>query len=310
MSMSVLKKSDLVKMSDGSYIDGYVLLKSYTKQPTKNGGFYITGGLEAVGAMQFKVWGNADCFKELDSYDYSDTICFISGKINVYGGVVGLVLETCKAIEESEDLSKADFFEAKYDAEAYWKTLVGTVKKHVSEEAFRVFELLFTDEIREKFITEFAAVSHHDNCRAGLLAHTAKVVKLCTVIRVYDSIMSRVGSDLLFVGAAVHDLGKILEYDNGSMSKLGRKLSHNTIGISMLEAKKSEIVALKGEEFFYMLESIVSQHHGEYGEEPRTVAAYVIHLIDCLDSNLTSLNQQLEGIERDSQIGYGGMKLS
>lgn len=309
--MNILKKEELMTKMDGEFIKGYVLIKSYTKQPTKNGGSYIGGVLEAVGSMQFKVWSNADCFEDLDKYDYSDCICFVSGKVNIYNGSYSLVIETCRAIKDGDEgLSKSDFFEEKYSAESYWKNLMVTLEKNVSAEAMQVFNLIVTEDVKERFCTEFAAVSHHDNCRSGLLAHTAKIVKMCNIIKVYHNIVSRVSIDLLFVGAALHDIGKIEEYSNGVISDLGKIVSHNILGIMKIEENKDKIVELKGEEFYYGLASIIATHHGEYGEPPRTVGSYVIHLIDCLESNLTSVNQLLESVGEDGQIIVGGLKLS
>lgn len=302
----ILKREELLKKADGDYISGCVLMKAYSKQPTKNGGFYLTGNVEAVGTMAFKVWGNAECFSSMDNYDFTNHVVIISGKVNVYNGVVGLVIDTCN---DAVDVpySASDFYQSKYNAEAYWNKMLQSISKRVSPEAMQVLGLLFTDDVKNKFMVEFAAVSHHDNCRSGLLAHTAKVVQLCQTVSFYDEISNRVSKDELFIGAAIHDIGKILEYDNGVVSGTGKVLSHNTIGILMLEEKKDQIIALKGEDFYLKMLSVIAQHHGEYGERPRTVLAYVINQLDCLDSVLTSMNQQLEGSE--DQIVFDGMKL-
>ena len=53
----------------------------------------------------------------------------------------------------------------------------------------------------------------------------------------------------------------------------------------------------------YFILSIVSCHHGEYGEPPRTVAAYVVHLLDKLESGLTGLSDKLEQSEGE-RISY------
>ena len=77
----------------------------------------------------------------------------------------------------------------------------------------------------------------------------------------------------------------------------------------MLYDHKDLIVEKKGEQFFNQLVSILSQHHGEYGERPRTVASYVVHLIDCLEANLTTINSMLEGVDSTTQIRYDDYKL-
>lgn len=308
--MSILVRDELIKKSDGEFVKGFVLIKAYTKQPTKTGGSYIGGSLEAKGSMQFKVWSNADCFDDMDKYDYQERVCFVSGKVNVYMGAYSLVLETCRVVdEESEGVSKSEFYEEKYSATAFWNNLMGTVKKNTTEDGFSIVEEVLNESVRERFCEEFAAVGHHDNCRSGLLAHTAKAIKIATVLKMYPSIMERVSSDLLFVSMAIHDVGKIREYNNGVISSEGKFISHNISGIMILEEHKERIIELKGESFYIELCSIVATHHGEYGEVPRTIASYIVHLIDCFESNLTSVNQLLEVTEKDNQITIGSMKL-
>ena len=307
--MGILTKDELIKKMDGEAVSGYVLIKSYDVQPTKNGGSFIGGTIEVKGSMPFKVWSNCSCFEGLEKYDYENCICYITGKANIYGGTYSVIIETCKAVEDGTDgLRKSDFFAEKYSVESYWNNLVKTVSKNTSEDGFKVFSEIFTEDVKSRFCEEFAARSHHDNCRAGLLAHTAKVVKMCTLMKMYPEIVRNVETDLLFVGSAVHDVGKIREYSNGVMSEEGKRISHNVSGIIMLEEHRDKIVELKGEEFYIDLLSIISGHHGEYGEKPRTIVAYVIHLVDCLDSVLTMVNQQLE-TATSNQIVVESMKL-
>ena len=55
--------------------------------------------------------------------------------------------------------------------------------------------------------------------------------------------------------------------------------------------------------------SIVEQHHGEFEESPRTIEAYVIHLIDKFESDLQYLDQTLDGFEKGNQIVAESFKL-
>lgn len=308
--MEILKKKDLVKKNDGEYVKGYALIKQYSKQPTKNGGSYLGGTVEVQGSIGFKVWSSARCFADMDKMDYAESVCIIEGKINIYGGQPGLIIEECTAIEESQfGMSKADFFEEKYNAESYWSNLVKTLQANVSENAMQVFNLVMNEEVKETFMVEFAAAYHHDNCRSGLLAHTTKTVKIATLCKIYPDLYKRIGVDLLLVGTALHDIGKVREYSNGVISEEGKRFSHNTSGVLMIAKYEEEIVELMGKQFYEDLLSIIAQHHGEYGEHPRTIAAFVVHQIDCLDSVLTGINQQLEGIEPETQISVGGEKL-
>ena len=46
--------------------------------------------------------------------------------------------------------------------------------------------------------------------------------------------------------------------------------------------------------FYLELIAIISQHHGEFGERPKTVYAYLVHVIDLLDSRVSGLQKKLD----------------
>ena len=315
--INILKKEEIGKLYDGARLNGYILLRGYTKQPTKNGGEYISGSLEAQGSINFKSWSNSPAFATLSKSgsDYQNKICHVSAEVNIYGGVLSLIISEITLADLSvlgeEGISESDFLCSVYNVDVYWKEFENTFKRNTSEEVHELFDAIFSGSIKTAFLTEFAAISHHDNCRNGLLAHTTKVVKIATIIKMYPNILKRISKDLLFLGAAIHDIGKIMEYDNGVISNNGKLLCHTVSGVVLLEQNYKELIVDKmGSDFYMRLVSIVSCHHGEYGEVPRTVEAYVVHLIDCLESQLTGINQLLDGVALDQQINLDGMRLS
>lgn len=311
--MNILKKEEIVKLPDRTSVTGYVLVQSYSVMPQKNGGQYIGGKLQAAGDLGFKAWSStlptSAYMKMLGEEDFRGKICFVDATVNYFGGEYSLILNSIKAVEQGKDgLNKSDFFQSVYDENIYMRDLRALLKKYCSPNAILVFELLMKDH-EERFKLEFAAVSHHDNCRSGLLAHSSKVTRLATLIKMYPAIMKKVSLDLLFVGTALHDIGKIEEYSDGSISEIGVKLSHHTMGVLMVNEHREKITELMGEDFFYGLLSIIEQHHGQYAEHPRTVAAYVIHLLDAMEANLQSLNDLILN-SVGSQVQFDGFKLS
>lgn len=306
LSMEVIKG-----MSDGELVSGLMYLKDYTKKPTKNGGFFIDGTSEVKGAIQFKAWGNSVAFSKMDEEDYTDHVVWVNGKVNLFGGAISLIIDDLNAVEaESSGITEADFFYSKYNGKAYMEAIRKSLVKMAGEKALKAFNILIGD-IEESFIQEFAAKGHHDNCRSGLVAHTYKVLYIGKVLKMYQNIMTFEGTtDLLYLGCAIHDIGKTVEYKNGSVVGLGRICSHHTFGVEMLMKHKDELISLYDEEFFYRLCAIVEQHHGEFEESPRTFEAYIIHLIDKFESDLQFIDQSLEGFERGSQLTVNCFKLS
>lgn len=306
----MLCKEDLSEFNNGMYVDGCVLMQSMQILPTKNGGQYISGNFQAKGQVAYKVWSSDTAFGKLSTHkdEYIGNVCRIRGKVDNYGGILSVIISDLDVVDINEgSVNKVDFMEDVYDASQWEDTLFKVLRNYCSEEVVTLFENIIA-LYRDNFLYEFAAVSHHDNCKSGLLAHTTKVVRLATLIKMYPEIMNRVSPDLLFIACALHDIGKIMEYESGAMSEEGLVLSHHTFGVLILSENRDEIVEKKGKDFYNQLLAVVEQHHGEYGERPRTVASYVIHLLDNLEAKLASLNSLLSD-SNGNMIMYDGYKL-
>ena len=58
------------------------------------------------------------------------------------------------------------------------------------------------------------------------------------------------------------------------------------------------------EEFYYMVQSIILGHHGEFGDKPRTAFAYASHLLDMVDSQVTGMLDKIDaGDVKKSGLG-------
>lgn len=292
----MITRDDLSKYSDGQILDTVALIKSYEVRTAKNNKKYIDGILEIKGSVSFKVW-EGKVFDELNSFDYQDTKCQISCKVNEFNGSKSLILTDVKALAVQGVYDMEDFFEFKYDTTAYLDALKSTVDKNCTKEAQELFTEVI-NPVLPRFKVEFAARSHHDATMGGLLAHTYKVTNLMSrVIKFYPHLLKVADKDLLIVGSALHDIGKIYEYTKGSIVGNGLLVSHHTFGVEILVPYKERIVELKGEDFYYRLLSIIEQHHGAFEETPRTVEAYVVHLVDALEARMQSIDESLENGE-------------
>lgn len=299
-------KKDLELMTDGEPIETVALVKSYAVRPSKNNNKFIDGMVEMKGSVQFKVWSGS-CFDELEKYDYQNLVCHIKGKVNEFNGNKSIIINSIKALEESA-YDKSDFFEEKYQANAYWEAFCKLINKSCSEEGYTIFKTVFND-IVDRFKVEFAARSHHDAVRSGLLAHTYKMTFVMTrVMKLYPNILNQSDSDLLILGCAIHDIGKIYEYTNGIIQGNALLVSHRTFGVEYLSKYKNLICEAKSEEFYYRLLAIIEQHHGEYEETPRCIEAFLIHMVDSLESSFQTIE---EGLEKGlPTISINGFKLN
>lgn len=303
----ILLKEDLMALPDGQPIVGYVHIGAYNVQPTKNGGTFISGTLNCVGTVSFKVW-NGPLYDTMVTDSMIGKICRINGKVNEYNGMKSVIVDSCVPYEGDEELNVDDFLEHKYDAEQLFSKMYSILENNCTSEGMQVFNMLM-DPIKDRFCKEYAAVQHHDACAGGLMAHTYKTVRLTQIIKFYDSIFGAIDKDLLFISAALHDIGKTREYDNGALSSVGMQMSHLTLGVEMIVPFEQAIVRLKGQEFYSGLISVIQQHHAEYGERPRTLVAYIIHLIDKLEAQFTDIND-IVNTATSSQVKIDDYKLS
>lgn len=295
----VIDKKKIDGMQAEEKVTGYLYLQTCEVSLTKNNKPFVKGVLYSHGSISFKAWDNSDAYTYLIQNDITKHVVLVSGVIDEFKEIKSLVLETISLVDDTGELSYLNFLETIYDADEYYDTLMTCLQKYCSDDALKVFQIVMNDsEVRDSFKQEFAAVTHHDSCKNGLLAHTTKVVKLMTFVNFYENMRQVVDYDLLFVAAALHDVGKCVEYYHGGMSEKGKIASHLTYGVLVISRYEQQIKALKGEEFYYSLIAVVSQHHGKFGESPRILVSYLVHLMDSLDTTLTDMETQI----RDNRL--------
>ena len=149
----------------------------------------------------------------------------------------------------------------------------------------------------------------------GIIAHSYKTTEFLvsvinSPIRVFHD-MSQDFKDIVIVGGALHDLGKVYEYKLGEMSDMGKFISHRTFAVMRATELKDDIIALYGEEGFVKLVSIFSQHHGEFEETPRTVEALLVHYADNFDAQVTTLDEGVQKLQQgDDSVRAGEFRVS
>jgi 3'-5' exoribonuclease len=304
--VSIVTVKDIASKGDKELFTTLALVQRYEVKPTKKGGKYIEGVLELQGSVPFKVWSGAT-FDEMDKCEYADTICEIDAEVNVYNGSKGLIIKRIIAVDNPE-IKKEDFLKVKYDTNKYFNGFLTLLQSNCTPESLGVVEVIFSEDVLERFKVEFAASRHHDATKSGLLVHTYKVMYFMSkIIPMYQHTLDKCTKDLLMIGCALHDIGKIYEYTNGAVINSGTLVSHHTFAVEILHSKKESIIKAKSEDFYYRLLAIVEQHHGEYAERPRTIESYLIHLIDNLEASFQSVEESLE--MGNTMVSSGGFKL-
>lgn len=305
---SLLNKEDIMVLADGESVQGVCIIQSYSEARTKKDTPFFNGVLKAQGSVDFKVWSGS-LFDKLKAEDYQGVLVVITAEMNVWNDTKSLILRSVDAIDPDEyglDLSLLD--PTAYDLDANEKEFYSLMKAELSFEAFELFKKIY-NRIRPQFRQEYAAMVIHDASRGGLLAHTLKMLRTLRLVwDTYPNISSNVNKDVLFLGMAVHDMGKILELSQGARTEIAFA-THNFLGQEIMFEFKKDIVegfevTMKpvndtrfveplGEEFYYRVQAVIQQHHGEFGEPCHTVESYIIHLVDLFESRLQMLDEKL-----------------
>lgn len=304
----LLNKEEILQQADKELVKGISILSSYSSQTAKNGKEYYNGTLKAQGNLEFKVWGGS-LFDQLKAEDYVGVPVYLEAEVNVWNDTKSLILKKVVAVDVDDlgiDITPLD--PTKYDIAANEKEFYYLLKEELSPNGFELFKKIY-NLIRKEFRSEYAAVKIHDAYRGGLLAHTLKMLKVLRFIwNTYPNIRENMNKDLVFIGLAVHDMGKIMEYNNGTRTEIAFA-THNFLGQEILFEFKKDIVEgfkspVKGSEetlsvepfgndFYYRLQAIIQQHHGEFGEPCHTIESYLVHLVDMFESRVEIFEESL-----------------
>lgn len=165
-------------------------------------------------------------------------------------------------------------------------------------------------ELAAKFKVHPSAVWHHHNYLGGNVEH---VVGIMRVVQAVCASYPELDRDLCIFGAAVHDLGKLREYEVTSTIRVtdeGRLKGHLVMGAEWLGKLLADLRA-SGSDFPPSLEDhlvhMVLAHHGkgEWGspKPPATPEALLLHLADMADSQTRGMLQEIER-NRDNREGW------
>lgn len=295
--------------------EGIVLLKNYNQGATNSGKPKYAGTIANIDESKFNVWSNSSAFEYFSQLPAASQphVVWICYSLSKYGLVIN-------SIRKVDGFDPDSFVYHKYSAKQKAAEFISVLKESgISENAMSViravFHMDFNDTVSNRIVREYAAYSHHDNCSSGLLAHIIKCIKIYNGIKAaYVFLADKTINDLMVISLALHDIGKIYEMHDGAY-QVYSFLTHRGLGFEHLQPYKKMIINLYSEEFFYHICSVILQHHGEYGENPRTVYAMIVHMIDDLEAQLTSIDDLLinDGVTCDSagaKIKHNGTYLN
>lgn len=252
---------------------------------------------DVSGVIKGVIWDEA---QELSKTFDKDDIVLIKGEITDYKGPQ-VVIESIKRVD-GDKIDPALFQPAtKKNRSEMLKKLKDYIYNYVNNPfLYRLMQSFFDDhEFCNLFLKSPGGRLIHHNYVGGLLEHSVEVVEICLcLLNLYPGVLF---PDLLVSAAALHDIGKIKEYDLKSvsfqMTDRGKLIGHITMGRDMVMEIASRQKHFP-EELLLELEHILLSHHGkkEWGspEVPKTVNAFALFHADLLSARMNQFSNIIE----------------
>lgn len=284
-------------MLQGQKVTSIVLIDNYSVALRKDGKTkYIVGTIRKLKrTCAFKVW-DAPIVQFFETNDMRKQYLNVTFTGSEWNGVREVVF---KAINPADNVAiDTAEFELSLDCNGLFHELSTYIGGKLEPKWTNVINIVFSTlpDMYTRFSTEYAGASMHDAIKGGLINHTLKMLRLFDTLLASDERLAKYAS-LIRTGIIMHDVGKVEEMSEGAYQKGAFIISHRLKGVGYLERNRDAVLQHITEDELIRLESIIATHHGGIGvtEECSTIYAYVVHLLDMLDSQVTQIADKIEG---------------
>lgn len=272
-------------------IESIFLVKIFNTMEGKDGKKYFNFILtDATGDLESRQWHYS---AEVEKNITKGSFVRVRGKLNFYQGRKQFIINHIEKLDQ-QDVNLDDFvMKSHEDPEIMYKKLLKIVDGLTDVYIRDLLRNIITDgEIARRLKTWQAGKSIHHAYKSGLIEH----ILSCTELALTLSRHYRVNENYVVAGCILHDLCKIYELTDGvnvEYTEEGKLVGHLVKGLEIVDRYSYKIKNFP----HYMkmhIKHILLSHHGEYAygspKIPQTSEAYLVHLIDLMDSKMGSLD--------------------
>lgn len=279
-------------------VDQVFLASDKQLRPNRNGNLYLQVDLtDRSGTINARMWNASESdYRAFENGDYVR----VEGATQLFQGTIQLIATGIRRAA-AVDVNEEDFLTlGSKQVEQLSGRLASHLRKMKNPHLVTLAEcFLMDDEFMRKFTRAPAGVKNHHAYVGGLLDH---VVSLMDLVSRIDGLYPAINTDLLLMGAFLHDAGKIdeLSYERDfAYTDEGQLIGHLVMAVGMLDKKLKEAERLSGEpvprELALRIKHMIVSHHGthEFGSPkvPMTLEAVALHHLDNLDAKVQSFDQ-------------------
>lgn len=297
---SAVKRHFVSELREGVRVEDVFLVLSKKVLHTRTGRPYIKMQLaDRTGSVDAVKWHATPHDIEALTEKGFIVAC---GTLGNYNDQPQFTVEWFRPCTEKPDL--ADFVATtSRNVDEMWAEFRQILAQVTNPHLARLLAVFFDDEKTARLFREAPAASKvHHACIGGLLEHTLSVVKTCAALA---DLYSDADRDLLLAAAALHDIGKIEEFDWSptiTYTDAGQFVGH-VVGGAMMVKKAAEQIEDFDPLASLALQHAVLAHHGrhEFGSPqlPKSLEAMIVHAADELDADITMLRAAIAESQRD-----------
>ena len=298
-------------LKEGDWVDGTFLVAAKQIMIAKNGGMYLSVKLaDKTGEVDGKLWDNAE--EVAARFDKEDFIR-VKGVAANYQGMMQVKMKTVEKVDDSK-VDLANFLETSpRNIDEMIKDLSAVAAGIKNKYLNQLMNAFLADKaFMDVFRRAPAAKALHHNYIGGLLEHIVELIALAQDVAKH---FPGIDTDLLAVGAFLHDIGKVRELSvrkSIEYTTEGRLLGHISLGYEMLAEKIKNIPGFP-DELTMLLKHIMLSHHGEYEfgspKRPKIQEAIIINYLDDLAAKISNFRSTLkkENVEAGEWTYYSKM---
>ncbi|MBC7429343.1 MAG: HD domain-containing protein [Bacteriovorax sp.] len=292
MSTPMPKSQFINKLGPKDEVLSPFLVKHIATAEGKDGKSYLNIILaDKSGELEARKWHGADL---LIGQIRSGDVVIVGGKMNQFQGRMQLIVADMSKLNEDQ-FNREDYIQKAGSApEKMFQELIAIVE--TLEEIYikdLLLSVLHDPEIARRLKVWQAGKSIHHAYQSGLLEHIFSCTKLAVILSPHY----KVNRSYVVAGCVLHDICKIYELSEGPVveyTEEGKLVGHLVKALEVVDEH-----AYKIKNFPYNiklhLKHILLSHHGEYEygspKTPSTSEAFLVHLIDLMDSKMSSLEQ-------------------
>jgi 3'-5' exoribonuclease len=285
--MSKLFVSDLQGKEE---IESVFLVKIINVMEGKDGKKYFNIILsDSTGDLESRLWHYSI---ETEKTITKNSFARVKGKLNYYQGRKQFIISGINKIPESEVNTDDFVMKSTQDPEEMYKKLLKIVDGLSDVYIRDLLRNIITDgEIARRLKIWQAGKSIHHAYKSGLLEHILSCSQLAQTLSKHY----QVNDNYVVAGCILHDLCKVYELTDGinvEYTEEGKLVGHLVKGLELVDRFAYKIKNFPHYTKMH-LKHILLSHHGEYAfgspKVPQTSEAYLVHLIDLMDSKMGSL---------------------